>query len=88
MEFYVCNTLAAARRLDNALRIVKESGLTEGMERVYMSGGGAFKYEAKIEEELGLRSVPVDEFEALVGVLTTCLHTGHLTRYTRWYNGM
>lgn len=63
---YVCNTLDTARRLDNALRIVKESGLTEGMERVYMSGGGAFKYEAKIEEELGLRSVPVDEFEALV----------------------
>ena len=37
-----------------------------GMERVYMSGGGAFKYEAKIEEELDVRCVPVDEFEALV----------------------
>lgn len=36
------------------------------MERVYMSGGGAFKYEAKIEQELQLRCVPVDEFESLV----------------------
>ena len=31
-----------------------------------MSGGGAFKYEAKIEQELQLRCVPVDEFESLV----------------------
>ena len=76
---------AARRRLDNALRIVKEGGLLAGMERVYMSGGGAFKYEAKIEEELDVRCVPVDEFEALVRptlsaltrshfVLTPCLH--------------
>ena len=66
------------RRLDNALQIVKECGLTDGMERVYMSGGGAFKYEAKIEEELGLKCVPVDEFEALVWGIDYVLAHGPL----------
>jgi type II pantothenate kinase len=54
------------RRLDNALKIVREAGLLKGMARVYMGGGGAFKYQRKIEHELGVVCVPVDEFEALV----------------------
>lgn len=41
-----------------------------------MSGGGAFMYEDKIETELGLKSVPVDEFEALVSGIDYVLAHG------------
>lgn len=64
------------RRLDSALRIVKDAGLLKGMARVYMGGGGAFKYQRKIEAELGVVCVPVDEFEALVWGIDYVLQHG------------
>jgi pantothenate kinase len=64
------------RRLDNALKIVQQAGLVDGMKRVYMSGGGAFKFAALIEEQLRVKCVPVDEFEALVWGIDYVLEDG------------
>jgi len=63
--------------MERVIQMVKENNLHEGLTQVYATGGGAHKYQAVFEQELGLSFVTKDELGTVIRGITFLAHHLH-----------